>query len=111
MARQTYSEQQIETAVDALSDAEEFAEATRVVTSAAPGLQRVLLSSLQAGGWFEEAHTEQLAKAAEIDDLDERLTRLRVLLAEETQISMMIGVAAGWALLEKLQDQTHSEEE
>lgn len=109
MQRPTYSQAEIEAAVDALSDAERFEEATQIVISAAPGLQRVLATALQAGGWFEQAHQEQLQKAAELPDPAERIERLRTLLAEETRVSMMIGVAAGWALSEQLQDQRDSD--
>lgn len=106
-----YSRAEIEAAVEALSDADRFEEATRIVTTVAPSLQGVLASALEAGGWFEEAHQAQLSEAAALADPDERAARLRTVLAEETRISMMIGVAAGWALSEQLQDQRGSEEE
>jgi hypothetical protein len=97
-----YSEQQLEDALDALSDAERFREAESVVAAAAPKLQRVLASALEAGGWFEESHDAQTLKAATTPDPDERITAVRTLLAEEARMGMMVGVAVGWALHQEL---------
>ena len=36
-------------------------------------------------------------------DEEARLSAIRTLLAEETRIGMMVGVAVGWALAEQLQ--------
>ena len=98
----SYSEQRLEAAIDALSDAERFAEAERMVAGAAPKLQRVLNSALEAGGWFAESHDAQTLKAATTPDPDERITAVRTLLAEEARMGMMVGVAVGWALHEEL---------
>jgi hypothetical protein len=98
----SYSEQRLEAAVDALSDADRFAEAERVVAAAAPKLQRVLNSALEAGGWFAESHDAQTLKAATTPNPDERITAVRTLLAEEARMGMMVGVAVGWALHEEL---------
>lgn len=106
-----YSDAEIEAAVEALADPERFAEAESVVAAAAPGLQRVLAEALRSGGWFEETHQSELVKATEISDPAERASAVRALLAEETRIAMMIGVATGWALAEQLRPQPHSEEE
>lgn len=106
----TYSEQELEQALDALSDAERFGEAERVVTSAAPKLQRVLASALESGGWFAESHEAQTLKAATTPDPDERIAAVRTLLAEEARMGMMVGVAVGWALHEELsKDQIEGE--
>ena len=98
----SYSEEQLEAALDALSEADRFAEAERVVAAAAPKLQRVLNSALEAGGWFAESHDAQTLKAATTPDPDERITAVRTLLAEEARMGMMVGVAVGWALHEEL---------
>ena len=107
----TYTDEQLEAAIDALADAERFAEAERLVSHAAPKLQRVLASALEAGGWFGESHEAELLKAATKPDSDERITAVRTLLAEEARMGMMVGVAVGWALHEELlrQDQTEGE--
>ena len=72
------------------------------MASAAPQLQRILASALGAGGWFGETHEAEVLKAATIPDGDERLTAVRTLIAEETRMGMMIGVAVGWALAGEL---------
>ena len=98
----SYSEERLEAALDALSEAERFAEAERVVAAAAPKLQRILNSALDAGGWFAQSHDAQTLKAATTPDPDERITAVRTLLAEEARMGMMVGVDVGWALHEEL---------
>ena len=104
-----YSEAQLDAAVEALADAERFRDAERIVAIAAPKLQGVLASALAAGGWFGESHEAQVLKAATNPDEDERLTAVRTLLAEETRMGMMVGVAVGWALHEELSRQDETE--
>ena len=105
MPRGPYSDEQIDAALDAISDPQAFAEAEKMVAQAAPHLQRVLAEALEAGGWFGESHEAGVLKAATIPDEEERLTALRTMLAEETRMGMMIGVAVGWALSERLAEQ------
>jgi len=62
------------------------------VARAAPQLQRILNEALHAGGWFGEAHESQVKKALG----DE--AAVRTLLAEETRMGMLVGVAVGWEL-------------
>ena len=104
-----YSDQQVEAAIDALSEREAFAEAERAVARAAPRLQRILAEALGAGGWFGESHESEVLKAATQPDEEQRLTAVRTLLAEESRIGMMVGVAVGWALAEKLAEQSERE--
>ena len=101
MAR-TYTDEELDAAVEALSDPERFREAEAVVAAAAPKLQRVLTSALEQGGWFAESHDDASAKAAGTEDEAERLTAVRTLLAEETRMGMLVGVAVGWALATEL---------
>ena len=98
----SYTEAQLDAAIEALGDADRFAEAERVVAGAAPKLQRVLATALESGGWFAESHDAQTLKAATTPDPDERITAVRTLLAEEARMGMMVGVAVGWALHEEL---------
>lgn len=97
-----YSDEQIDRALEALTDPDRFRAAEGRVARAAPGLQRVLNAALAEGGWFGAAHDEQLLRAATLPDPDERLTAVRTLLAEETQMGMMVGVAVGWELAQEL---------
>jgi hypothetical protein len=62
----------------------------------------VLAGALAEGGWFDAPREEQLARIAAIEDPDQRLNELRVLLAEETRIGMLVGVAVGWELAREL---------
>jgi hypothetical protein len=100
-----YSDEQIDAAIEAISDPEVFREKERQVALAAPRLQRILADALGAGGWFGESHEAEVLKAATTPDEQARLTAVRTLLAEETRIGMMVGVAVGWALAERLSEQ------
>lgn len=102
MAGQRFSDEQLQAAVEALGSSGRLREAEDVVAAAAPGLQRLLAESLAAGGWFEDSHQSALTGAAALPE-QERVAALRTLLAEETRIAMMIGVAVGWALAGELQ--------
>jgi hypothetical protein len=102
MARRQHSDEEIDAAIDALGDPGRFREAESLVASAAPRLQRVLAEALAEGGWFGESHEAEVLKAATTPDEEERLTAVRTLLAEETRMGMMVGVAVGWALAEEL---------
>ena len=94
-------DEQLQAAIERLSDVERFAEAERIVTRAAPQLQRVLASALAEGGWFGESHEAETLKAATVPDPDARIAAVRTLLAEEARMGMMVGVAVGWALREE----------
>jgi hypothetical protein len=97
-----YTDEQLDAAVEALSDPERFRAAESAVARAAPKLQHILGEALSSGGWFAESHDSELAKAVAIEDAEERRTAVRVLLAEETRLGMMVGVAVGWALADEL---------
>lgn len=107
----SYSDEEIDAAVEALSDPERFREAEAMVAAAAPKLQRVLASALEQGGWFAESHDDATARAASAEDESERLTAIRTLLAEETRMGMLVGVAVGWALANELTETETKENE
>ena len=100
----TYSDEQLEAAVEALTEPGRFADAEAIVARAAPGLQRILAHAMETGGWFAEAHGQTLTDALAVEDLDERDRKLRMLLAEEARMGMMVGVAVGWALAQELEE-------
>ena len=102
MVRPTYTAEEVDAAVQALTDPERLRHAQDVVTHAAPGLQRVLNLALEEGGWFGEAHEAQLAGAAGVQDPGERLLALRTLLADETRLGMLVGVTVGFELAREL---------
>jgi hypothetical protein len=104
------SDERLEAAVERLGESERFAEAERIVGRVAPQLERVLASALDAGGWFADSHEAATLKAATTPDPDERIAAVRNLLADETRLGMMVGVAVGWALHSELEnDQTEGD--
>jgi len=100
-----YSDEQIDAAIEAISNPEVFRETERQVARAAPRLQRILAEALGEGGWFGESHDAEILKAATTPDEEARLIAVRTLLAEEARMGMMVGVAVGWALAERLEQQ------
>jgi hypothetical protein len=104
VASRRYTAEQVDAAVQALGDAARFGHAQEIVTHAAPGLQRVLAEALAEGGWFGSAHESQVAGAALQDDPDERLRAVRTLVAEETRLGMLVGVAVGLELAQQLEN-------
>lgn len=105
MPNAAYTEEQLDAAIDALSQPDRFREAESLVAMAAPKLQGVLAQALEAGGWFGESHESEVLKVATVPDSDDRVTAVRTLLAEEARVGMMVGVAVGWALAEELSQQ------
>ncbi|MDQ2701107.1 MAG: hypothetical protein M3Y23_07240 [Actinomycetota bacterium] len=107
--KSSYTEEELKTAVEKLSDPEAFGAAERVVAAVAPDLQKVLVTALGSGGWFGESHQSETLKAATMPDEEQRLTAIRALLSEETHMGMMVGVAVGWALRSELAENEDSE--
>jgi hypothetical protein len=99
-----YTDEQIDAAIERISDPGAFKRAEATVARAAPRLQVVLAEALGAGGWFEESHEAEVLKAATTPGEEERLAAVRTLLAEEARVGMMVGVAVGWALAEELKN-------
>jgi hypothetical protein len=99
-----FTDEQVEAAVRALSDPERFAGAERRLAVLVPQLQRVLTHALEEGGWFGEAHLAQVRAAAAEPDQGERAVRIETLLAEETRMGMLVGVAVGWELARELSE-------
>jgi hypothetical protein len=100
-----FSDEQVDAAVKALSDPERFQGAEQRLAEMAPQLQLILAQAMQEGGWFGEAHESQVAAAATADEDDERARRIRTLLAEETRMGMLVGVAVGFELARELESQ------
>jgi hypothetical protein len=109
-----FTAEEVDAAVAALADdPDRFTHTQEIVTHAAPGLQRVLNEALDAGGWFGEAHEAQISSVAGTEDEMARLTALRTLIAEETRLAMLVGVAVGLELARELyadDDHDHAEE-
>ena len=109
-ARREYTADEVDAAVEALSDPERLRHAQEVVTHAAPGLQRVVNQALEEGGWFHDAHQGQIARAAGEEDPDERLRAVRTLVAEEARLGMLVGVTVGFELARELEARSTDDE-
>jgi hypothetical protein len=105
-----FTDAEIDAAVEALSDPARFRDAESQLARVAPQLQRILVHALEEGGWFGDAHDGQVLKAATTPDPDDRIRAVRTLLAEETRIGMMVGVAVGWELRRELETDTEEDE-
>lgn len=105
-----YTDAEVDAAVEALTDPERLRVAQDLVARAAPQIQRVLDEALATGGWFGSAHENALLQAAGAADVDERVTAVRTLLAEETRIGMFVGVAVGFGLAQELAEKSTKEE-
>jgi hypothetical protein len=98
-----FTDEQVEAAVAALSDPERFRGAEQRLAALVPQLQRILGQALNEGGWFGEAHEAQVEAAVAAEDAQERTTLIKTLLAEETRMGMLVGVAVGWELARELE--------
>ncbi len=97
-----HSDAEIDAAIEALSDPRRLDEAQRLVQAKAPQLQRILDQALESADWYGSAHQAEVLKAAGRPDPDERIAAVRTLVAEETRVSMLIGVAVGYELAQIL---------
>src|SRR3954447_11177990 len=104
-----YTDAQIEAAIGALSEPGRLEQAQRVVAGAAPPLQGILNQALDSADWFGRAHQAEVLRAAGVADPDERMRAVRTLIAEETGVSMLIGVAVGYELAQLLMDPTEGD--
>jgi hypothetical protein len=109
VADRAYTNAELDAAVAALADPARLRVAQDVVMRTAPGLQRVLGAALEDGGWFDSGHEQAVQEVAQCPDPDQRLKELRTLLAEETRLGMMVGVAVGFELAHELEDRALGE--
>jgi hypothetical protein len=104
-ARQ-YTAAEVDAAVERISDPERLQHAQEVVAHLAPQLQRILGVALAEGGYFGNAHEATVRRTATLEDPDERVRELRSLVADETRLGMLVGVAVGFELAHELQATT-----
>jgi len=97
-----YTDAELEAAIAAIADPERLREAQNLVARTAPALQRVLAAALDEGGWFDLGHNQAVREAAGYDDVGERVRAMRTVLAEETRLGMLVGVAVGFELAREL---------
>lgn len=104
MADRAYTNAELEAAVAALADPARLRTAQDLVMRTAPSLQRLLATALEEGGWFDAGHEQAVREVVSREDPEERLAELRMLLAEETRLGMLVGVAVGFELAHELED-------
>lgn len=97
-----HTDADLDAAIAAITDPQRLRDAQDLVLRAAPALQRVLADAIAEGGWFDLAHDQAVREAAGGEDPQERLTAVRTLLAEETRLGMLVGVAVGFELAREL---------
>jgi hypothetical protein len=102
VASRAYTDADIDAAIDAINDPRRLQAAQDVVARTAPALQRLLGVALEEGGWFDLGHDQAVREATSSPDHTDRVREVRTLLAEETRLGMMVGVAIGWELAREL---------
>ncbi len=102
MPERAYTDADLDAAIAAIADPSGCARPRTWSTRAAPSLQRVLDEALAEGGWFDAAHEQAVREATGAEDPDERLRAVRTLVAEETRLGMLVGVAVGFELAREL---------
>lgn len=103
MPERAYTDAELDAAIAELTDPARLQHAQDLVMRAAPALQRVLAAAIAEGGWFDAAHDQAVREAAGEAEGEARLTAMKTLLAEETRLGMLVGVAVGFELSRSLQ--------
>jgi hypothetical protein len=103
VADRAYTDAELDAAIEAITDPENLREAQELVAQSAPALQRVLTAALEEGGWFGEAHDQAVRETIGRMDPAERVRGVKTMLAEETRLGMLVGVAVGFQLARELE--------
>ena len=103
MPSRAYTDAELDAAVVAISDPEALRDAQDIVMRSAPSLQRLLATALTEGGWFGAGHEQAVREAITTEDPSEREREVRTLIAEETRLGMLVGVAVGFQLARELE--------
>jgi hypothetical protein len=98
----TYSDAELDAALTAIAAPGRLSDAQDVVLRTMPSLQRILASVLAGGGWFESGHAQAVRAAAGAETPSDREREVQTLVAEETRLGMMVGVAIGLELAREL---------
>ena len=104
VAERTYTDDELDAAVVALSDPERFRAAEARLARAAPALQKVLDEALaSSGGLLDTVQAQQIRDAAGHEDPADRMAAISGLMSEEARLGMLVGVAVGWELARELE--------
>jgi hypothetical protein len=105
-----YTDTELDAAIAAVGEPDRLLEAQELVTRSAPSLQRVLNAALAEGGWFDHAHEQAVRDAMSGEDPEQRARAVKTLIAEETRLGMLVGVAVGFELARELAAPTNQED-
>jgi hypothetical protein len=103
MADENFNQADLEAVVAELGDAAGLDAVEKRLESVAPQLQKLLDGALSAGGWFDDAHESMVLKTATQPDADQRIAEVRNFVLEQTRLGMLVGVAVGWELAERME--------
>ena len=103
MPERQYTAAEVDAALERISSPERLEHAQQVVTHLAPQLERILGMALTEGGYFGNAHEAEVRRTASVEDPAERAGEVSRLVADETRLGMLIGVAVGFELAHELQ--------
>ena len=115
MPQRSYTDEELNATIEQLTDPAALRAGQDVVMRTAPSLQRVLAAAMADGGYFDSAHQQAAREVASDPDPEARMRALETMLAEETRLGMLVGVAVGFELARRLDetaaDQDPSEED
>lgn len=94
---------ELEAILQELSEPVGFDAIEERLAAIAPQLQQLLDGALSAGGWFDDAHESMVLKTATNPDPDARIAEVRNFVLEQTRLGMLVGVAVGWEIAERLE--------
>lgn len=102
VSERSYTDDELDAALASIAGPDRLRQAQDVVLRTAPSLQRLLAGALAEGGWFDAGHAQAVRQAAAAEDPAQREREVQTLLAEETRLGMMVGVAVGFQLAREL---------
>ncbi len=97
-----HTAEQLEAVINAIGEEHGLDAVEARMAELAPQLQVVIDDALRAGGWFDDAHESVVLKTATHPDPDQRISDLRNFVLEQTRLGMLVGVAVGWEIAERL---------
>ncbi|MBJ7355461.1 MAG: hypothetical protein JHC98_11615 [Thermoleophilaceae bacterium] len=103
MAEAEQPNSELEAVLQELAEPQGFDGIEERMAAIAPQLQELLDGALSAGGWFDDAHEGMVLKTATQPDADQRIDEVRNFVLEQTRLGMLVGVAVGWELAERLE--------
>ena len=103
MPPRSYTDEELNATIEQLTDPAALRAGQDIVMRAAPSLQRVLAAAMAEGGYFDSAHQGAARHIATDPDPETRMRALEIMLAEETRLGMLVGVAVGFELARRLE--------